>query len=142
MVSEDGQGKVRFETHSSLDKTTGTGDAQKADPPAHEDEHGEKQKQEDVVGDHKHDATPDPANDADGAEGTSDAAKTTAVDPIRMFGILVPPPLRSAQMSFKEAFAGPVVRLAEVTGELRALEREIGRARKGIRKAQGAVSTS
>ncbi|KAJ4988936.1 hypothetical protein SVAN01_05560 [Stagonosporopsis vannaccii] len=56
-------------------------------------------------------------------------------DPIRMFGILVPPALRTAQSSFVAAVDGPVVRLAGVAGELRALEREIGRVRKGIRRA-------
>jgi hypothetical protein len=66
---------------------------------------------------------------------TDGASKATLPDPIRMFGILVPPALRSAQSSFKEAVEGPVVGLATVAGELRALEREIGRVRKGIRKA-------
>ncbi|KAJ4384305.1 hypothetical protein N0V86_001152 [Didymella sp. IMI 355093] len=65
----------------------------------------------------------------------TDATKPKAVDPIRMFGILVPPALRSAQTSFRDAVDGPVVKLAGVTGELRALEREIGRARKAVRKA-------
>ncbi|KAF9699170.1 hypothetical protein EKO04_002732 [Ascochyta lentis] len=60
-----------------------------------------------------------------------------APDPLRMFGILVPPALRSAQASFVHAVDGPVVRLARVKGELRALEREIGRVRKGVRRVVG-----
>lgn len=70
------------------------------------------------------------ADDAEESPGSSHLP-----DPIRMFGILVPPALRSAQKSFAEAVEGPVVKLVGVQGQLRALEREIGRARKGIRKA-------
>lgn len=58
-----------------------------------------------------------------------------ARDPLRMFGILVPPALRTAQTAFRDAVDRPVVRLAAVTGQLRGLEREIGRARKAVRRA-------
>jgi hypothetical protein len=69
------------------------------------------------------------------AKDKTDDTKPKVVDPIRMFGILVPPALRSAQSSFREAIDSPVTRLAAVTGQLRALERDIGRARKAARKA-------
>ena len=76
-----------------------------------------------------------PHSQSNGAEENASKAKPAVVDPIRMFGILVPPALRSAQTSFREAVNGPVLKLTEVTGELKVLEREIGRTRKSIRKA-------
>ncbi|KAF4541382.1 uncharacterized protein LTHEOB_8778 [Lasiodiplodia theobromae] len=56
-------------------------------------------------------------------------------DPIRWFGIFVPPALRSAQGSFIRAVEGPVPRLLDLAAEMRELEIEIGRARKAIRKS-------
>lgn len=56
------------------------------------------------------------------------------VDPLRWFGILVPPALRSAQSNFVDAVEGSVPRLATVTRELRSQEIEIGRVRKQIKK--------
>ena len=69
------------------------------------------------------------------AKENTDDTEPKVADPIRMFGILVPPALRSAQTSFRDAVDGPVVRLVAVTRELRVLERDIGRARKAVRKA-------
>lgn len=60
----------------------------------------------------------------------------TPRDPIRWFGILVPPSLRSAQGSFISAVEGPVPQLASLTSELRKQEIDIGRLRKQIRKAR------
>jgi len=56
------------------------------------------------------------------------------VDPLRWFGILVPPALRSAQSSFIAAVEGPVPHLVSVARELRSQEIEIGRIRKQIKK--------
>ncbi|KAH4127785.1 hypothetical protein HBI25_003070 [Parastagonospora nodorum] len=56
------------------------------------------------------------------------------VDPLRWFGILVPPALRSAQSSFVAAVEGPVPQLMDVARELRNQEIEIGRVRKQIKK--------
>lgn len=81
------------------------------------------------------DAPQDESTETKPKEKKTETPKPKAVDPIRMFGILVPPALRSAQASFRGAVDGPVVRLAEISGELRALEREIGRARKAVRRA-------
>lgn len=98
-------------------------------------------KQDDVEDENEEKNCSGASEDADGTapekpESENEGASKAALpDPIRMFGILVPPALRSAQSSFKEAVEGPVVGLATVAGELRALEREIGRVRKGIRKA-------
>jgi hypothetical protein len=57
-------------------------------------------------------------------------------DPIKWFGVLVPPPLRSAQSKFIEVVEGPVPRLVSQTKELRALEIEIRRTRKSIKKLE------
>ncbi|EOD44666.1 hypothetical protein UCRNP2_8619 [Neofusicoccum parvum UCRNP2] len=76
---------------------------------------------------------------------TAEAPKTPAADgrgprpddPIRWFGILVPPALRCAQSSFVRAVEGPVPRIVGLAAELRELEIEVGRARKAIRKSSG-----
>jgi hypothetical protein len=67
-------------------------------------------------------------------EKMEEKAETKPVDPIRWFGILVPPALRSAQANFISAVEGPLPRVANLTKELRAIEIEIGRAKKTIRK--------
>lgn len=136
VVSEDEECRLRFETSSTLNRACGTGkDGHSSDAPATGEEQSEEKTEEDTSTDQNPDATNASADDAKDAEEKSDAAKPATVDPIRMFGILVPPALRSAQTLFSEAVDGPVVKLVEVAGELRALEREIGRVRKGIRKA-------
>jgi hypothetical protein len=57
------------------------------------------------------------------------------VDPLRWFGILVPPALRSAQSSFISTVEGSVPHLASVAKELRIQEIEIGRVRKQIKRS-------
>jgi len=56
-------------------------------------------------------------------------------DPLRWFGILVPPALRSAQQTFVSAVEGSVPQLATIARELRNQEIEIGRVRKQIKKS-------
>jgi hypothetical protein len=62
------------------------------------------------------------------------STKTRGVDPLRWFGILVPPALRSAQSNFASAIDISVPRLTMVARELRDQEIEIGRVRKQIKK--------
>jgi hypothetical protein len=57
-----------------------------------------------------------------------------AVDPLRWFGILVPPALRTAQAGFVSAVEGSVPQLATVARDLRSQEMEIGRVKKQIKK--------
>lgn len=56
------------------------------------------------------------------------------LDPLRWFGILVPPALRTAQATFITAVEGPVARVATLAMDLRCQEVEIGRVRKQIKK--------
>ncbi|OJD37365.1 uncharacterized protein BKCO1_700050 [Diplodia corticola] len=72
-------------------------------------------------------------DEAQEKEGAS--RKPRVDDPIRWFGILVPPALRNAQGRFIQAVEGPVPKLVNVAAGMRELEIEIGRARKAIRKS-------
>lgn len=64
----------------------------------------------------------------------AEESKTRVVDPIRWFGILVPPALRSAQVSFVSGVEGPVSQLSSLAADLRRSEVDIGRLRKQIKK--------
>ncbi|KAL8762548.1 MAG: hypothetical protein Q9184_001456 [Pyrenodesmia sp. 2 TL-2023] len=63
------------------------------------------------------------------------AAELPISEPLRWFGILLPPPLRASQRSFKNAVAETIPSLASVSWEMKLLEIEIRRMRKKIRKA-------
>ncbi|KAL4821066.1 hypothetical protein BDW67DRAFT_151948 [Aspergillus spinulosporus] len=52
------------------------------------------------------------------------------LDPIKWFGILVPPSLRSAQKSFTEAVEGSLPGLAGIVVEMQAVEKEISELRR------------
>ena len=73
--------------------------------------------------------TPD-SNEKDTSNRTSKKTK----DPLRWFGILVPPALRAAQQTFASAVEGSIPQLATIARELRNQEIEIGRVRKQIKK--------
>ncbi|KAH6619935.1 hypothetical protein C7974DRAFT_415186 [Boeremia exigua] len=122
---EDGDGVgegAAVESHSTLETaqsaapdTSSTTDPHTTDPPT---------------------APPNPPHTTDTATDTdTDTTPPAPTDPLRMFGVLVPPALRTAQAHFAAAVEGPVVGLASVAAQLRALEREIGRVRKGVRRA-------
>ncbi|KAL9605532.1 MAG: hypothetical protein Q9179_001288 [Wetmoreana sp. 5 TL-2023] len=55
-------------------------------------------------------------------------------DPLKWFGILVPPALRTSQKSFKTAVTDTVPSLANISTEMKSFEVEIRRMRKKIRK--------
>jgi vacuolar-type H+-ATPase subunit D/Vma8 len=55
-------------------------------------------------------------------------------DPLRWFGILVPPALRTAQANFVNAVEGPLPQIVNTMSQLRQLEHEISRTRKLIKK--------
>lgn len=68
------------------------------------------------------------------ANDSSSGNSKSSTDPLRWFGILVPPALRSSQSAFASAVEGPVLQLASVVKDLRRLENDIARLRKQIRK--------
>ncbi|KAH7405743.1 hypothetical protein DE146DRAFT_779065 [Phaeosphaeria sp. MPI-PUGE-AT-0046c] len=79
----------------------------------------------------------DKSADSEKPSGSTDESKkaSRAVDPMRWFGILVPPALRSAQSSFINAVEGSIPSLVTVARDLRNQEIEIGRVRKQIKKS-------
>jgi transcriptional regulator of heat shock response len=74
------------------------------------------------------------AEDLDGTGATTEKVNSVRKDPLRWFGVLVPPALRSAQASFTLAAEGSVPNLVMLQRKLRSLEIEIGRTRKSIKK--------
>jgi hypothetical protein len=67
-------------------------------------------------------------------DSPSGKVKAMPKDPLRWFGVLVPPALRSAQASFTTVVESMVPELVASQQKLRALEIEIGRTRKLIKK--------
>lgn len=76
---------------------------------------------------------PETTSDSDEPEKASKETQKNT-DPIRWFGILVPPALRSAQADFITAVEGPIPQLTNIARDLRNQEIEIGRIRKQIKK--------
>ncbi|KAF1947228.1 hypothetical protein EJ02DRAFT_430056 [Clathrospora elynae] len=68
----------------------------------------------------------------DSEEPTKSSEKSN--DPLRWFGILVPPALRTAQATFVGAVEGPIPQLATIARDLRMQEIEVRRVRRAIKK--------
>ena len=75
---------------------------------------------------------PEPAPGENDEKG--EQRKQNMDDPLRWFGILVPPALRSAQANFVSAVEGPIPHIITLTKELRELEHQIARLRKSTKK--------
>jgi len=60
--------------------------------------------------------------------------KEASSDPLRWFGILVPPALRSAKTDFAAALDDPIPRILNTARKMHQLEHEISRLRKSIKK--------
>ncbi|PNS15962.1 hypothetical protein CAC42_4363 [Sphaceloma murrayae] len=73
-------------------------------------------------------------------EAHGDSAESR--DPIKWFGILVPPQLRSCQRSFLGIATGPVLEAVNASRSLREVEIDIRRLRKEIRKAERRVGST
>jgi len=78
---------------------------------------------------------PDASNSDDRIQ-CSERNSDFLLDPLRWFGILVPPTLRDCQSSFKSAATDDIPRLASLVKDMKELEIEIRRARKKLRKAR------
>ena len=58
------------------------------------------------------------------------------LDPLKWFGVLSPPALRSSQQSFQLAVHKTIPRLASIVNEMRLVEIEVRRARKKVTKVR------
>jgi hypothetical protein len=72
------------------------------------------------------------AEEEENEKGEKDTKRAAAGDPLRWFGIFVPPQLKVAQRDFSAAVADFIPRLAQAQTEMRRLEQEIVRARKQL----------
>ena len=70
------------------------------------------------------------------SEASQAACQDTLRDPLVWFGILVPPALRQAQNHFVAAAGDPVAEAVNAARGLRAMELEIRKVRKALRKAE------
>ncbi|KAF4549269.1 Hypothetical protein D9617_22g066140 [Elsinoe fawcettii] len=83
----------------------------------------------------------DSAGDSVAQEETEPShGNDTVPDPIKWFGILVPPQLRACQREFLAMATGPVITAINASRSLREVEADIRRLRKDIRKAERAVT--
>lgn len=96
-------------------------------------EQSEKPKPEYRDASNKPENEPAASPDLNEKDNSSKPSKKST-DPLRWFGILVPPALRSAQQSFISVVEGPIPQIANIARELRSQEIEIGRVRKQIKK--------
>lgn len=74
------------------------------------------------------------AGDTEPTFEEADKASGTSTDPLKWFGILVPPALRASQSSFKSAVVDVVPALASLSKQMGKLEIEVRRTRKRLRK--------
>ena len=75
------------------------------------------------------------ATDNDSLPELDDSPSLDKGDPLRWFGVLVPPALRKSQAEFLELSTGPIPQAVMAAAEMRDLDREIRRLRKARRKA-------
>lgn len=108
----------------TLDENTPKTDVPESSSATAESEREEPQSKPDANG---------PSSDSEETEKeTKKAEKST--DPLKWFGILVPPALRAAQSTFVETVEGPIPQLATIARDMRTQEIEIGRVKKQIKK--------
>jgi hypothetical protein len=76
--------------------------------------------------------------DGDGEQKQKQKVKERQRDPLRMFGILTPQSLRTAQKGAIEMVEGIIPKLVSIDAEMKEVEIQVRRARKFRGKAQGA----
>jgi hypothetical protein len=76
----------------------------------------------------------EPTTDQDENKDEEEKKGEKSIDPLRWFGILVPPALRTAQTTFVGAVEGPIPQLATIARDMKTQEIEIGRVKKQIKK--------
>ena len=76
------------------------------------------------------------ANPGDFKASTDNTPKDSGIscDPLKWFGILVPPALRASQSNFKAAVMDCIPKLATISNEMKEVEIEIRRTRKRLKK--------
>ncbi|CAO2657706.1 Nn.00g038320.m01.CDS01 [Neocucurbitaria sp. VM-36] len=140
-----GEGQVRFSTFAvaeSHEDIESTETSTQEDP---KDEHEKENTSTDQPQPSAETSKPESASDDTSKAGkdsrrdpesATEPTKATnkVADPLRWFGILVPPALRSAQSAFISAVEGSIPQLATIARDLRTQEIEIGRVRKQIKK--------
>jgi hypothetical protein len=83
-----------------------------------------------------------PAPEKDEAESTRPAKSQAPKNPLRWFGVLVPPFLSTTQTSFATAVQGPIPELASVITEMREVESKVNELRSFIAAERGRKETS
>ncbi|KAL4894133.1 hypothetical protein BDV59DRAFT_175906 [Aspergillus ambiguus] len=77
----------------------------------------------------------EPASVSSSTSRPKSKTKPRSSDPLRWYGILVPPSLRSAQRSFTDAVEGHLAELASVVVEMQMAEKDIARVREELGQA-------
>lgn len=83
----------------------------------------------------------DPPHEPKTDPASTSSRSSRSLDPLRWFGILVPPDLRTAQASFASAVETPVADAINAARRMRLIEIEIRKLRKEIRKAEKVTSS-
>lgn len=92
--------------------------------------------------DNEHDSeTPKQKQTEESSKKTDETPEEQYRDPLRMFGILIPPALRSAQATFMKTVDKNIPELLQISSKMRQLEIEIRRTRKHVAKASSKSST-
>lgn len=130
----EAEGKITFATEV-VDAEAPTPDAE--DSASSKDATTEGKEPDENAREEKEPGTGDPDSrdeETESADPETKTKKKRSNDPIRWFGVLVPPALRFAQSSFVSAVSGPVSEIVAIQKELKQQEIEIGRVRKQIKK--------
>jgi hypothetical protein len=142
-ISEHGCTKEKDRPHFSIySPSVTTQDANPDEPPESTEPANEAQgpdRPSSAPEPEKEEADPTLDTNDETARGSKNKEKETKAsekptDPLKWFGILVPPALRTAQSTFVGAVEGSIPQLATIARDLRTQEIEIGRVRKQIKK--------